>query len=142
MSERKEYRITVNNEIVGLEQVGTAPKESQDPSQATERLKKETATSGIGKTMAITMGKQALTYAVSNYGNLTGDYVTQDNIQSAIELIGTVALMATGPVGMVAGVGSMVIKASNRQIEVKKRNQEVEFLRMRTGMMDFSGGRL
>jgi len=140
---RKEYRIKIDNELIGLERVGTEPAQSQDPSKAAERLERETSSSGIGKTIAITMGRQALNYAISNYGNLTGDYVTQERIQAGIEIFSTITMMITGGVpGIIIGAGSIALKAVSQQIDITKRNREVDLLRMRTGTMNFSGGRL
>ena len=139
---RKEYRIKIDNELIGLERVGTEPAQSQDPSKAAERLERETAASGIGKTIAIRMGQQAISYAIGNYGNLTGDYVTQERIQAGIEVMGITTTMITGgPIGIAFGVGVLAIKAIGQATATYKNNLTVDMLRLRTGMIGYSGGR-
>jgi len=85
--------------------------------------------------------KKALSYGISNYGNLTGDYVTQANIQGVIEIGGMIATAATGPIGAVAVAGDLAFRVINQQVEIAKQNQQVSLLRERTGMIGFSGGR-
>ena len=34
------------------------------------------------------MGKQAMNYGLSNYGNLTGDYIMQEQLSAGVELLG------------------------------------------------------
>lgn len=143
MAEIKEYKLKVTNEVVGLEQIGIAkPGEPIDPAKASEKLEKETAASGVGKTIAIRMGQQALSYAIGNYGNLTGDYVTQERIQAGIEMIGLATTMITGgPIGIAFGVGVLAIKAIGQATATYKNNLTVDMLRLRTGMIGYSGGR-
>lgn len=139
-----EYKIKIDNEIVGLEKVNVAtdPQRQLAPDKAAEALKQQASMSGVGKTIAIILGKQALNYVVSNYGNLTGDYVTQQNIQAGIEIASTVALLASGPVGTVVAAGNIGVRLLNDFMTREKHNRDVEILRMRTGMMGYSGGRL
>ena len=127
-----EYKIKIDNEIVGLEKVNVAtdPQRQLAPDKAAEALKQQASMSGVGKTIAITLGKQALNYAVSNYGNLTGDYVTQQNIQAGIEIASTVALLASGPVGTVVAAGNIGVRLLNDFMT--QHNRDVEILRMRT----------
>ncbi len=85
--------------------------------------------------------KKALSYGISNYGNLTGDYITQANIQGVIEVGGMIATALTGPVGAIAVAGDLAFKEISRQVDLTKKNREVELLKARTGMMGYSGGR-
>ena len=85
--------------------------------------------------------KKALNYGLSNYGNLTGDYVSQANSQGIIEIGGVVATALTGPIGAVAVAGDLAFREISRQIELSNKNRQVEFLRARTGMIGYSGGR-
>lgn len=139
----KEYKISIQNQIVGLERVETEQPQVQAPMQApmqsqsaqTEALASRTATVGsASKTIAIHMGKQALSYAVSNYGNLTGDYIGQARINETLEVAGLIGMaVAGGWVGVAAAVGSLAIKAVNRYVDVKKSEIHSNAMRIRTG---------
>jgi len=142
VNDKKEYKISVTNDIVGLERVPGDISKPQDPVEAADKLKKEASSGSVGKTIAVRMGQQALSFAVSNYGNLTGDYITQEKIQAGIEIAGTIAAMAFGgPVGIMYGISNIAIKAITAGVDKIKQNREVDFLRARTGMIGYSGGR-
>lgn len=137
VADYKEYRISINNNLVGLERV-TEQKELIQPENVqaarTEALAEKTAKMGsTSKAIAIHMGRQALSYAVSNYGNLTGDYIGQTRINEGLEIAGLIGMAASGWVGAAAAVGSVAIKAVNRYVEVKKSEIQSNAMRIRTG---------
>lgn len=97
---------------------------------------------GMVNTVVISAAKRAINWGLSNYGNLTGDYIAQANIQAIIE-IGTLAAMATQfPIGTLAAVGSVALKEVDYQVELQKKRYGIEMLQNRTGMMTYSGGRI
>lgn len=132
-----EYTLRVDNVVTIKGDDGTGQKSSK------EEIKSREMSSQIGSTIAIQMAKQATNFVVSNYGDLTGDYIQQKNIQGAIE-IGGLALMAIkgGSVGVALAVGVLVIKVAQRNIEVERANRSIALLRERTGMIGWSGGRV
>ena len=137
VADYKEYRISINNNLVGLERVAEQ-KELIQPENVqaarTEALAEKTAKMGsTSKAIAIHMGRQALSYAVSNYGNLTGDYIGQTRINEGLEIAGLIGMAASGWVGAAAAVGSVVIKAVNRYVDVKKSEIQSNAMRIRTG---------
>jgi hypothetical protein len=93
------------------------------------------------KAIAAYLGKQALSYAVSNYGNLTGDYIAQANMQGTIEIAGMIAMAVSSPVGAITATVGLAIRVANNSIENYKKSLATEQLRLRTGMMSYSGGR-
>lgn len=132
-----EYTLRVDNVVTVKGDDGTGQKSSK------EEIKSREMSSQIGATIAIQMAKQATQFVVSNYGDLTGDYIQQKNIQGAFE-IGGLALMAIkgGAVGVALAVGTLVIKVAQRNIEVERANRSIALLRERTGMIGWSGGRV
>lgn len=134
----KEYRIKVTNEIVGLENgadgTNNAVGGSQDQNQTANKLVKKSAGGGVGKAIAVNMGKQALAYATSNYGNLTGDYINQAHISEGIEMAGLLAMGLSSPVGAAAAIGAVGIRAVNRYIDVRKSETVSANLKERTGL--------
>lgn len=139
-----EYRIPIQAEIKVLKQEGNAqsPTPAQDPntpqlsSNASTKSITENTQSSVVKTMAVQMGRQALQYALSNYGNLTGDYVGQSNVSAGIE-IGSLALMTItgGAVGALAAIGALTVKNLNYYLDVKKSENQARAMRERVGLL-------
>lgn len=140
-----EYRIPINVELIATESKGTpSPTSKATPAQTQKKLAKEAsneASGSVSKLVAIQMGKQALQYGMSNYGNLTGDYVTQANIGAGVQIAGLVAMASQGPLGIAAAVFSLSTQALNNGLDIAKKNREVQFLRERVGMTSINGGR-
>ncbi|MCK9577407.1 MAG: hypothetical protein M0R51_16005 [Clostridia bacterium] len=132
-----EYTLRVDNVVTVKGDDGTGKKSSK------EEIRDRSASSQIGSTIAIQMAKQATQFVVSNYGDLTGDYIQQKNIQGAIE-IGGMALMAIkgGVVGVAMAIGTLAVKVAQRSIEIERANRSIALLRERTGMIGWSGGRV
>jgi hypothetical protein len=82
----------------------------------------------------IGLGKQALSYGLSNYGDLTGDHIGQTRLNEGLEVAGLVGMALSSPVGAIAALGSVGIKAANRYIDVKKSEIASEALRQRVGL--------
>ena len=76
--------------------------------------------------------KKGLQYGASNYGNLTGDYLAQSQINSTIEIAGLIGMAATGPIGIAVAVTSIGFKAIDFYTNRAKENQNIEYLRQRT----------
>lgn len=139
-----EYIIKVQNELIKTGDTHVPTEESATPEQTQKKIAKEAsneASGSVSKLVAIQIGKQALQYGMSNYGNLTGDYVGQANISAGLQVAGLVAMASQGPLGIAAAVTSLGIQAANYGIDMAKKRRETEFLRERTGMTQNSGGR-
>ena len=137
----KEYKISIQNNIVGLENAEAGQSQiqqqasMQNQSAQTEALAAKTSKFGsTSKTIAIHMGKQALSFAASNYGNLTGDHIGQEHINEALEIAGLIGMaVAGGAVGATAALGAVAIKGVNRYVDIKKSEITSNALRIRTG---------
>ena len=67
------------------------------------------------------MGKQAMNYGLSNYGNLTGDYIMQEQIGAVTELAGmATSVLVGGWLGAVAVTAQLGLKVVNRGIDISK----------------------
>lgn len=101
--------------------------------------------------------KQFVNYAINNIGNFTGNYQTQANVQTAMNLgkqmLGILSATAVGAaqggaVGAIAGflisAGSTVINYAygdySYGIEVKKQNRNTEELRKLSGLDSRTNG--
>ena len=134
----KEYKISIQNNIVGLENAEAGQSQMQAPMQSqsaqTEALASKTSKFGsTSKAIATYMGKQALSYGLSNYGNLTGDHIGQTRINEGLEVAGLIGMAASGWVGAAAALGSVAVKAVNRYVDVKKSEIQSNAMRIRTG---------
>ena len=136
----KEIHVIVENLIVDKTESGR--QEASSVPTSDKPAKPKDGGLGLGKAVIVNAVNQASQYALSNYGNLTGDYITQANIQGGLEIIGLGVMALSGPVGAVGAIGALAIKAASRQAELIKKNQQTQLLRARTGMMNYSGGRL
>lgn len=88
----------------------------------------------------IQAGKSALNYAISNYGELTGDYYTQEMINSIIQVVGMGVTAMSSTLGAV-GVGvQLSLSGINRLIDVKKSKIKSKNMQERLGI-SFSGSR-
>jgi len=90
-------------------------------------------------------------YSLNNIGNFTGDYITQANVDNALNNLNSVAnigltafagLKVAGPIGAVVG-GSLALISSgvnsalnihSMQVANRKTNYEIEQLRIRSGL--------
>lgn len=145
MPEIIEYRITAEMELLQTNtDKSPSPQSKATPEQTQKKIAKEAsneASGSVSKLVAIQIGKQALQYGMSNYGNLTGDYVTQANIGAGVQIAGLVAMASQGPLGIAAAVFSLSTQALNYGLDIAKKNREVQFLRERVGMASIYGGR-
>lgn len=145
MPEIIEYRITAEMELLQTNtDKSPSPQSKATPEQTQKKIAKEAsneASGSVSKLVAIQMGKQALQFGMSNYGNLTGDYVTQANIGAGVQIAGLVAMASQGPLGIAAAVFSLSTQALNNGLDIAKKNREVQFLRERVGMTAINGGR-
>ena len=145
MPEIIEYRITAEMELLQTNtDKSPSPQSKATPEQTQKKIAKEAsneASGSVSKLVAIQMGKQALQFGMSNYGNLTGDYVTQANIGAGVQIAGLVAMASQGPLGIAAAVFSLSTQALNNGLGIAKKNREVQFLRERVGMTSINGGR-
>lgn len=93
------------------------------------------------KMVILNEAKKAINYGLNSYGDLTGDYITQDNLQDAVELGQLMIMASSGPIGAVAATSALAYKMVSQEINLIKKNQEVKFFNERTGSSFYSGGR-
>ncbi len=88
------------------------------------------------------LGTQAIKWATSNYGNLTGDYITQANISESISIIGMGIAMIQSPVmGGVAAATVLAVKGVETMLEWRQQDQKAQSIRERVGTIISTGVR-
>ncbi len=135
---KKEYHIKLTHNVVGLEQiegVSTEPGTEASPAESADAMvKKSHKQGGTSRAIATHLGKQAVAYVTSNYGNLTGDYIAQAHLSEGVEIGGLIGLGFSSPLGAVIALGTVGVKAVNRAIDVDKSETISANLRERTGL--------
>ena len=115
------------------------------PTGEGEKNKKNPAKVLLGQAV-VNMGKRALSYGASQYGNITGNYLMQNKIDSAIEGIGYASQILVGYAtgGVVGGVVSSLaiatqigITAFNYSTNQMKSNQKANYpMNIRGGLLN------
>lgn len=148
--EAKEYRIYIHNVV---EQDKKETPEEQAASLPTPEKAKEVgakAETSAALLVAQQIGKEALGFALQNYGDLTGDYTTQKLLQFGLGVASDVssiviAGIATSGVGaIVAGVGVGIkygMQGVNYGFDILKQQQRATILRERLGNVAIGGDR-
>ena len=94
--------------------------------------------------------RQIISYGISQYGNLTGDYIGQRNIKNAISVVTDITTIgiATGKYGLpgfiaasIAEVGKIGTQYISYTLDIRKQNIQAEFMRERAGSTLGSGSR-
>lgn len=135
MAEEIIYKIEIDHNITGDSEQKvtgeTLPSASAQQKAVTGRKTK--AFSSVAKLAGVAIGRQALTWSTSNYGNLTGDYIGQEKINSAIEINTSIGAIIAAPLlGSLAVGAGLVVKSINKTVEIKKNNQVAMQLKERT----------
>lgn len=107
------------------------------------------AVASIFAHQALSVGKQIVSTAISNIGNFTGDYVKQDRVQHAAEVVGTIASVgaafAVNPIaGAVATIGLVtkeVLNVVTTNQQELHRERATALLRQRSGNTLTNGSR-
>lgn len=120
-------------------------REETDAGEARQTQKedeaKNMATSSMFAHKMMGIGKQVFNYAASNVGNFTGDYIQQDQINKALDVVGDATTIGLGfAVNPIAGVVATIGVATKNILKVVTRNREEELReRDRQYMLDRSG---
>jgi len=144
MADDRTYILKIQNEIIdgGQSDGGTLQtpdaQAAANPQSNAEVSQKKSAKSVATKNAAIVLAEQyakkGLMDIASHYGEITGDYQTQQTISAGIELGITVAMIAANPlVGGVAAVANYGGKAVSYIVEQKKSIKEAAFRQKRVG---------
>ncbi len=91
--------------------------------------------SGVGMSVAAHLGKKGMNYVVSNYGNLTGDYLTQARIQETMALgFNLVLLVKGGFIGATVVASQYGTQILDRSVNIRKSEIASEMMRNRLGI--------
>lgn len=124
---------------------GTSPESpinvGENPVSKGEEGKPTFTQSAVGAAI-IQTGKQLVMNGVNQFGNLTGNYQMQRNIQNATRALGDAITVAKfGPAGAIYVGATYATDAINSLIDLRNRNIEDDFRRQRVGIISTKGSR-
>ena len=126
------------NEQITTGETATSPANEKKPNSAGE----SNVVYDAMKTIIVDTTKKALSTAISQYGNLTGDSITASRINALNSIAGyALAIKAGGVVGAVGVAVDIGIQAFNSYVQNRKANAQVEMLRQRAGNATLNGSR-
>ena len=90
----------------------------------------------------INVGKQFISQGVGQFGNLTGDYTTAENINLITTVAADIAtIAAAGPAGVVFVAGKYATQIATAGIDQFRKNQEHALKLERLGQISIKGSR-
>lgn len=112
-----------------------------NPTEKVESGRNTTANSAVN-TLLINYGMQVLNKGVANVGNLTGNYILQEQINQSLNVAGSVLAIAKGGITGLAAVGlQTAFKIFENDVAFKKATNEINYLLQSKGVVVNSGGR-
>lgn len=105
----------------------------KDATTTNEAKNKNAVDNSMIKGLIIDSGKKIVLNGLSNYGNLTGNYQAQSQVQNLVNIAGTALQLMNFPVGTIATAVSLGNTAINEIIERNNQRLQVELLRERSG---------
>ena len=105
----------------------------KDATSTNEAKNKNAVDNSMIKGLIIDSGKKIVLNGLSNYGNLTGNYQAQSQVQNLDNIAGTAIQLMNFPVGTIATAVSLGNTAINEIIERNNQRLQVELLRERSG---------
>ena len=121
-------------------ETGVSEQEGQQALAGTDKNSKS-ASFMIGQAV-VQLGKQTLSYGSSMIGNVTGNYILQNKIDNAVQIVGYAGQIGVGFAtgGVVGGVvsaiavaGQIGMSAVNFEIERTKANAQASYLMQQRG---------
>lgn len=119
---------------------------TNEVNQNEQQTQKQSTSSYLIGQAVVAVGKRALQFGANQVGNITGNYLMQNQINNAVQSIGWASQLAVGFAtgGVVGGVvsaiaiaGEIGINAANYTIELNKRNRDAEYLQtIRGGILN------
>ena len=111
--------------------------------------KTKVATMTLLGTQLVANTKKILNYGVNNIGNFTGNYIAQEKIQLATDIVGDIATIglgfATGLIGGAIAIAGVAVSKSLEAVtffqDEKHKRNEIEYLRERSGNTLVNGSR-
>jgi hypothetical protein len=84
---------------------------------------------------------QFMSTALSQYGNITGDYSTVKNVTALTNLLGYATDIAIGPIGWINLTGKLASQGVMHLIQARKEQYEIDRTLDRYGSLYINGGR-
>jgi hypothetical protein len=141
MANEKTYviRLTKDGGSGAYEEISYSPQGNLS-SQEGKINKKQSTTQNVAQMLAFKVGTDAVKYSLSNYGELTGDYVGQEAIEDITGIAGDIFMIAKGGWLGVAAVGvKYATKIATTSIRLNKSKTRASMMQERVGITTIKG---
>jgi len=136
-----DLNININKDSVDGENPQNPVSVGEQPRKVKEQGKKSLTQNAIGVAI-VQAGKQMVINGVSQFGNMTGDYTVQRNIQSSTKAIGDVITVAKfGVAGAIFVGATYATEAFNSFVGLENTRREEAQRRERAGAISIKGSR-
>lgn len=105
----------------------------KDATSTNEAKNKNAVDNSMIKSLIVDSAKKLAINGLANYGNLTGNYRSQAQLQDAIGMVGTAVQLMNWPVGTIATAVNFANSGINYLIDRNNQRQQVELLIERSG---------
>lgn len=133
----------------GVETAGDGREQQEAKQDESKKQPVASPTAMLFYHQAISTGKQIVSYAASNVGNFTGNYLLQDQIQNTLDIMGDIATIGLGATRGLAGLAVATIGVATKRIfqmvSINQENvhlqHEQDYLLKRSGNSTMNGSR-
>lgn len=119
---------------------GQAPQTEQTQAQKMEAGRPSIQKQAVN-TALISAGKQILTQGINQYADLTGNYAQAEAINNVLSIGSDLAILSTGPIGVIAVASKTAISITNSFIKQKRATDNIKLQRERAGFISKLGSR-
>lgn len=135
MADKNEYVITISVSSSGGSGGNSSPDTENGAVSAKGEAKDQAkAQANAAKALLSQMGGKVVQTALGSYGNLTGDYVAQSNIQTAVsEGTAIASAIALGPTGIAIYAVDKIIQGYGYVSQIKRSARDAAFRQKRVG---------
>jgi hypothetical protein len=124
---------------------GQAGVQDKDPSPDKKKSTKQGLQWDLkAESINVALKNQAMSFmttALSQYGNITGDYSTAKNITALTNMLGYASDIALGPIGWINLTGKLATQGFMFLIQQQRESYEIDRAKDRYGTIYTSGGR-
>ena len=92
-------------------------------------------------TAIINAGRQIATQGITQYADLTGNYAFATTVNDVLTIGSDLAILATGPVGVIAVGAKYTVQITNSFIQQKRAIDNIELQQQRAGYISTQGSR-
>ena len=119
----------------------TAQGQAPDVGGTNREPGKPTVQNQAVNTALISAGRQIASQGITQFANLTGNYVKAENFNAVLSIGSDIAILATGPVGIIAVASKHAVSMANSFVKQTIAIRDIALQRDRAGYISKRGSR-